>query len=179
MELPRCSLSTAAGPLVLGDLCASGPRCLASRCGDILTHIPCGNMPVWTYDCHQLVMPKWCQEKLPLSYSLSGFTAHDWFRDTPVFLCFGCSHNMLTGSWDDIMNHVTFHDRSSCVFTNLGFLQWPVYSCFPVAQSTSVTHLTYAWSLKAFYYKNLMLWEYRHFFSWFPNLWIDMMGFSL
>ena len=95
------------------SLCLRTPACLASRCGDIFAHIPHGNVPVRTYDCHQLVMPKWCQEKLHLSYSLSGFMAHDWFRDTPVFLSFGYSHNILTGSWDCIMQHMTFHDKSS------------------------------------------------------------------
>lgn len=98
------------------------PACLTSRCGDILAHIPRGHVPVWTYDCHQLVMPKWCQEKLHLSYSLSGFMAHDWFRDTPVFLYFGHSHNMLTESWDYKMKHVTFHDKSS--FWNIVKVHW-------------------------------------------------------
>ena len=35
-ELPRCSLSTAAGPLLLVDLCASGPRHASHP--DVVTH---------------------------------------------------------------------------------------------------------------------------------------------
>lgn len=116
------------------SLCLRTPACLTSRCGDIFSHIPHGNVPVWTYDCHQLVMPKWCQEKLHLSYSLSGFMAHDWFRDIPVFLYFGHSHNMLTETWGYIMKHMTFHEKSS--FQNVlevhwrSHLYWPGYCCF-------------------------------------------------
>lgn len=141
----------------------------------IRTH-PCGNVPVWTYDCHQLVMPKWCQEKLHLSYSLSDFMAHDWFRDTPVLLFFGHSHNMLAESWGYIMKHMTFHDKSpSWKFTD--FLYWPGFCCFPVAHNASVAYLIYAWFLNAFCCKNLMIQSKN--FPIFPNLWIGMIGFSL
>lgn len=42
-----------------------------------LSHIHCGRVPAWTYDCHQFVMPILCQEKLHLSYGLFSFMAHD------------------------------------------------------------------------------------------------------
>lgn len=172
--------------------CASGfgrslslrtPACLTSRCGDILTHIPRGNVPVWTYDCHQLVMPKWCQEKLHLSYSLSGFMAHDWFRDTPVFLYFGHSHNMLAESWDYIMKHVTFHDKSS--FRNIMKVDWLTLSLLAwilllpscpesLCSLPNLSLISKSILSQKSWYKGTDI-----FFSLFPNLWIDMIGFSL
>lgn len=142
------------------SLCLRTPACLTSRCGDVFSHIPRGNVPVWTYDCHQSVMPKWCQEKLPLSYSLSGFMAHDWFRDIPVSLYFGHSHNMLTETWGYIMKHVTFHEKSS--FQNvlevhwLSHLYWILFTRILLLPGHP-EYLTYAWFLKAFDYKNLTM----------------------
>ena len=146
------------------SLCLWTPACLASRCGDMLAHIPHGIVPGWTYDCHQLVMPKWCEEQLHLSYSLSGFMAHGRFRDTPVFLYSGHGHNMLTESWDYLMKHMTFHDKSS--LQNVMEVHWLSYSLVAriLLLPRHPEHLIYAWSRKAFYYKNLMLQEHRHFF---------------
>lgn len=159
------------------SLCLRTPACLASRCGGIFTHIPCGNVPVWTYDCHQLAMPKWCQEKLHLSYSLSDFMSHDWFRDTPVFPSFDYSHNMLTKGWDYIMKHMTFHDKNS--FQHIDVMkvhrQWPTYRHFMVVWNACAAYLTNAGSLKAFYDKYLWHKGTDIFFSLFPNLWTDYM----
>lgn len=104
--------------------------------------------------------------------------AYDWFRDTPVFLYFGHSHNMLTESWGYIMKHMTFHDKSpSLKFTD--FFYWPGFCCFPVAHNASVAYLTYTWFLNTFCCKNLMIQRTDTFFLLFPNLWIGMIGVSL
>lgn len=51
---------------------------------------------------------------------------HDWFRDSLVFLYFGHSHNMLTERWDDIMKHMTFHDKS--LYQNVMKVHWLRFS---------------------------------------------------
>jgi hypothetical protein len=113
VALPWCSLSTAAGPLVLVGLCASGPSMPSIQMWwHICTH------PLWkcasvdirlSSISYAQVVPR----KIATVIQSSGFMAHDWFRDTPVFLCFGHSHNMLTKAWGSVTKCMTFHDKNS------------------------------------------------------------------